>query len=119
MKKSFLVAATLLFVTSAMADLYEYKCYSFRGSMTLIVDGDQAFADINGETWDKDIGGKQNLKYKSKGIIKFLKFGTNLLLEESLVDGGLELRDGTLGGIARVEGEAEGGFYQYKYICKR
>jgi len=33
-----------------------------------------------------------------------------LILEEALVSGGRKLRDEELGGIARVEAQAEGGF---------
>ena len=119
--------AALLIGTSAFANSYEYKCYSFywngydheKGTMSLTVDGNTATADINEEYWDENLGGKLNPKYKSKGPLKFLKFGSELLLEEALIDGGKTLRDGSLGGIARVEGQAEGGFFQYKLICKR
>lgn len=126
MKNALIVFATLLIGTSAFANTYEYKCYSFywngenqEGTMSLVVDGDTAKADIDEESWDKDLGGKLNPKYKSRGSLKFLKFGYELLLESALVKGGKTLRDGSLGGIARVEGEAEGGFFQYKFICKR
>lgn len=126
MKNTLMVIATLLIGTTAFANTYEYKCYSFywngdneKGTMSLIVDSDSAKADIDSESWDENLGGKLNPKYKSKGSLKFFKFGDNLLLEGALVNGGKTLRDGSLGGIARVEGEAEGGFYQYKFICKR
>jgi hypothetical protein len=105
---------------------YNYSCWSFywngddqqRGTMTLTVSGNSAKADIIEENWD-NLGGNIDRKYRPRGKMKFLKFGHNLILEESLVSGGHKLRDGSLGGIARVEGEGEGGFYQYKFICKR
>lgn len=127
MGKILLAVATLLLSTSAFAQRYEYKCFSYywngydglKGTMSLIVDGNTASADIDEEAWDQNLGGLLNPRYKSKGSIKFLKFGSQLILEEALVSGGKTLKDGKLGGIARVEGEAEGGFYQYKFICKR
>lgn len=127
MKNSLMAIVTLLIGTTTFANTYEYKCFSYywngykgaKGTMSLTVGGDTASADIAEESWDKNLGGNFNPNYKSKGSIKFVKFGSELILEESLVNGGKTLRDGTLGGIARVEGQAEGGFFQYKFICKR
>lgn len=61
-----------------------------------------------------------NIKYRSRGPIKYLKYGkysNAVIVEESLVTGGRLLDDGRKGGFARIEGEAEGGFFQYKFIC--
>lgn len=127
MKNTILVIAAVLMGTSAFAETYKYNCFSFywnghqneKGTMSLVVNGDTAKASIPGEEWAKSLGGKININYRSKGEIKFLNYGYGLILEEPLVTGGKRLRDQTLGGIARVEGRAEGGFYQYKFICKR
>ncbi len=86
--------------------------------MNLTISGTKASADILEESWDH-LDGPLNPKYKSKGSIPFIKFGDSLIVESTLANGGRELRDGQFGGIARVEGQAEGGFYQYKFICKR
>jgi hypothetical protein len=128
MKQFIIILAIAITVTGSdvFAAVYDYECYSYywngrneKGTMSLRVSKTIASADIHQKSWDKDLGGKINKNYKSKGSIKFLKYGYNLILEEALVEGGKALKDGSLGGIARVEGEAEGGFFQYKFICKR
>lgn len=127
MKSLFLILAAVIGPVSVSAQDYDYKCFSYywngdnreKGTMTLSLNSRTATADIIEESWDKNLGGTLNEKYKSKGKIKFIKYGTNLIVEEALVSGGRALRDGSLGGFGRVEGQAEGGFYQYKFICKR
>lgn len=128
MKNIIITLAMTLAASTSLANTYSYNCFSYywngyehqKGTMTLIVSDRAAAADIVEESWeDGDLGGATNPKYKSKGAIKFVKFGDNLILEEALVSGGKQLNDGSLGGIARAEGEAEGGFYQYKFVCKR
>ncbi|OFZ29256.1 MAG: hypothetical protein A2622_07500 [Bdellovibrionales bacterium RIFCSPHIGHO2_01_FULL_40_29] len=110
----------------SMASTFNYTCYGYFGNgdasfdktMILTTDTVSAKADIIGESWDK-IGGKLNPNYKSKSNLKYLKYGSQLILEESLTVGGRQLNDGSYGGLARVEGEVEGGFVQLKFICKR
>jgi hypothetical protein len=121
---------TLLFTSflslSSFAETFNYKCFSYywngrddeKGTLLLKVNSKNAEADIVEESWDESIGGERNLNYKSRGAIRWAKFGYNLILEEVLLEGGKELKDGQWGGLARVEGQAEGGFYQYKFICK-
>lgn len=117
----------LLGTVSSYADTkYEYKCFSYywngddheKGTMLLEVTSKKATADILEVQWDENLGGDRDPDYNSRGAVKFVKFGYNLIVEKALLSGGKELRDGSLGGFARVEGEAEGGFYQYKFICK-
>lgn len=112
---------------SAFAKTHTYKCYSYywngdeqsHGTMTLEVNNKTAKADIAEESWDDNLGGNLNSTYRSRGAIKYVKFGSELIVQESLLTGGTKLDDQSYGGFARVEGEAEGGFYQYKFICKR
>lgn len=123
--KSFIVLA-LLMSTAAQASSYEYDCFSFywngseseKGTMDLSVNARKASADIHYETWDNNLGGLLNQSYRSRSERTFVKFGNELIVEKSLLTGGRRLRDGNWGGIARLEGQAEGGFYQYKFICK-
>lgn len=111
---------------SAAAANFNYNCFSYywngsdndKGTMLLTLNSESATANILEESWD-DLGGLLNQKYKSRGAIKYVKFGNELIVEEALLSGGKVLRDGSLGGFVRVEGEAEGGFFQYKFICKR
>ena len=122
--KRFIVLAMLV-STSAFARSYEYDCYSYywngyegeKGTMSLSVNARTAAADINEESWD-DLGGKIDSSYRSRGNVPYVKYGNELIVEKSLLTGGRRLRDGNWGGFARVEGEAEGGFFQYKFICK-
>jgi hypothetical protein len=117
-----------LFKMTAFSDNFRYDCFSYywngyegessRKMSLTVTNKTQATADILEETWDKNLGGNLDVNYRSRGKIKYLKFGYELLLEDALLVGGKKLRDGTLGGFARVEGTAEGGFYQYKFICK-
>ncbi len=109
--------------TPAHAQTFKFKCFRLggeRGLMNLVVNSRSAKADIVGESWDDGfLGGAINPNYRPRGSASYVKYGTNLILEKALVAGGVELRDGSIGGFARAEGEAEGGFFQYKYICKR
>jgi|GEM_PF-4427232 len=122
----FLLALVAVNSNSVFAESLEYKCFSYywnghdgdKGTMNLTVNAQEAHGDILEESWDEEIGGKLNPAYKSRGAVKYVKFGYNLILEKVLLSGGKELRDGEMGGFARVEGQAEGGFYQYKFICK-
>lgn len=117
---SFLFIIVLSF--SAQASTYKYKCFSYGDSekvtMDLSIDSQTATADILEMLWDQDIGGPLDENYKPRGNVKYLRYGHSLIVAPELVTGGKELRDGDLGGFARVEGEAEGGYYQYKFICK-
>ncbi len=123
--KRFIVLAFIV-STSAFARSYDYDCYSYyyngdtssSGTMTLSVNPRTAKADIVEEEWDNNLGGKLNTNYQSRGNIPFVKFGNELIVEKSLLTGGRRLKDGNWGGFARVEGQAEGGFFQYKFICK-
>lgn len=127
MKTMFFVLVLSFVSAPAMAKTYKYRCYSYdwngdsteRGEMSLTVSKTKATADIKSVSWDQGLGGPLDRSYKSRGPVRYLKFGDELILEEVLVDGGKTLREGDLGGFARVEGEAEGGFYQYKFICRR
>lgn len=122
--KSLLVLA-LLMSASAFGRAYDYDCYSFywngsdsgKGTMELSVNARKATADIHSESWD-NLGGLIDSSYRSRGERTFVKYGSELIVEKSLLTGGRRLRDGSWGGIARVEGEAEGGFFQYKFYCK-
>lgn len=125
MKNLLMIATLTLASAGAFAQTQSYTCYSYESNngnekfeMSLTIDGDQATADILGEMWDS-IGGARSPKYKSKSAIKFVKFGYDLVVEEALLSGGRELKDGSFGGFARTEGEVEGGFYQIKFICKK
>lgn len=125
MKNLLMIVMVTLVGVEASAQTQNYTCYSYESEnndqkyeMSLTIDGDQAKADIKGEMWD-DIGGTLSTKYKSKGAIKFVKFGYDLVVEEALLSGGRELNNGSLGGFARAEGEVEGGFYQIKFICTK
>ncbi len=125
--KCFLIALAASLISPTAFASYEYKCFGYywngdeheSGTMTLLVDEDHATGDVHAKNWNERFGGNRDENYKSRGSIKYLKFGHELILEEVLIGGGKILRDGTLGGFARAEGEAEGGFYQYKFICKR
>lgn len=121
-----LLVLTLFVSFGAQARSYDYECFSFywngydgmSGIMDLSVNAKKATADIREVSWDDgDLGGNLDPSYRSRGEIPYLRFG-GLILEKSLTTGGRRLRDGRWGGFARVEGEAEGGFYQYKFICK-
>lgn len=121
-----LIVLALLVSSSAFARSYDYDCFSFywngyegeSGTMSLSVNARSATADIHEESWDENLGGKLDSSYRSRGDTPFVKFGGELIVEKSLLTGGRRLRDGNWGGIGRVEGQAEGGFYQYKFICK-
>ena len=128
MKNMMLILATILFSTFAFARNYSYECTSYYwngyeidapATMVLEVNGDRAFANIMDVSWDDNLGGKLDAQYISYGVIKLIKFGETLLVEGSLLSGGKKLKDGGLGGIARVEGLWNGHLYQYKFICKR
>ena len=127
MKHLVMITCALLITTSVFAREYSYQCFSYywngyeniKGTMNVEVNDKVAKADILEVTWDEKLGGILNPTYISLGAIKFVKFGHSLLLEEVLISGGKQLYDGSIGGIARVEGQAEGGLYQYKFICKR
>lgn len=129
MKTALLFGTFFVLVASSSAEAasYNYKCFSYywngyegeKGTMKLSLNSKSARADILEESWDDDLGGSIDTKYRSRGSVKYVKFGANLIVEEALLEGGKELRDGSLGGFARVEGQAEGGFFQYKFICKR
>jgi hypothetical protein len=120
--KRFLVLALLSF--GAEARSFNYECHSFywngyedSGTMELSVNARKATADIREESWDENLGGKFNPNYRSRSERPYVKFGDDLIVEKSLLSGGRRLKDGNWGGIARVEGEAEGGFFQYKFLC--
>lgn len=121
--KRFIVLA--LFISfGAQARSFNYECKSFfwnghndSGTMELSVNARKASADIREESWDESLGGNINPNYRSRGETPYVKFGDSLIVEKALLTGGKRLRDGSWGGVARVEGQAEGGFYQYKFIC--
>ncbi len=125
------IASVLMFEASAFAaaNEYEYSCFSFywngdssqHGTMSLTLTPKKASADIVEEQWDDEegLGGNIDPNYRSRGNLEVVRYGTNLIVEKSMLTGGRSLRDGSLGGIVRVEGQAEGGFYQYKFICKQ
>ncbi len=105
---------------------FSYKCYSYywngnndKGTMSLVINGNLAKADILEVQWDNNLGGILNVNYKPQGSMQFIKYGTNLIVEKALVLGGRKLDNVNFGGIARIEGIAEGGFYQYKFLCRR
>ena len=113
---------------SSPARTWTYKCYSYywngyneKGTLLLSVSHQSATAKIeqDKEIWHNGIGGLRNLNYRSRGSIEMYKYGNNLIVEKSLTVGGRQLNDGTMGGFVRWEGQAEGGFYQYKFICKK
>lgn len=126
--KKLIVISCLFFSTLAQAETYNYKCFSYywngdtheKGTLDLTVNLKKANATLIGENGqiDDKAGGSRNIKYKSKGSIKYAKFGYSLIVEEALLTGGRILKDGSFGGFARFEGEAEGGFFQYKFVCK-
>lgn len=123
MKRLLVLAA--LFSFGAEASSFGYECQSFywnglegSGTMDLAVNARRATADIREEMWDTNLGGKINANYRSRGKRPFVKYGNQLIVEKSLLTGGRRMRDGNWGGIARVEGQAEGGFYQYKFTCR-
>jgi hypothetical protein len=131
MGKIFLFVVSGLLTLSAQANTqsYKYTCYSYfwngyadeKGTLDLTVDDEvTAQANLNNEDGDliEQVGGSRNRNYRSRGAIKYAKFEGGLVIEESLLSGGRTLKDGSMGGFARVEGEAEGGFYQYKFVCK-
>lgn len=127
---SHLLAASLCALISlnifAHETTYNYKCFSYywngddqqKGTMNLSVSEQSASANIVEELWDENLGGALNPNYRSRGSIEYAKFGQELIVEKVLIKGGKKLRDGSMGGFARVEGVAEGGFYQYKFVCK-
>lgn len=130
MRKKFFSAALLfqLSVSSAFATNMDYRCFSYfwngdereKGTLELSIAQSSAQANIVEEMWDDGIlGGKIDQKYRSRGPVKYVRFGRYLIVEESMLTGGKRLRDGSMGGFVRVEGEAEGGFYQYKFVCRR
>jgi len=121
-----MIIIAVLFTTSVFASEYSYKCFSYywngeneKGTMILEVNEKNANAHIFAKDWDEKFSGNLDPKYNSQGAIKFAKFGYNVIVEQVLISGGKLLNDGSLGGLARVEGEAEGGFFQYKFICKK
>jgi len=84
--------------------------------MSLSVSPTKAKADIHEQSWE-DIDSPRDLDYRSRGQMAYARFG-ELIVEETMLTGGKVMRDGGMGGFARVEGEAEGGFFQYKFVCK-
>lgn len=129
MKTSIFISTILIgSLASAANDSSMYQCTStmINGqrnttqTMFLSVSETAATADILNELWDNNlIGGERNTRYKPRSSARYIKFGRNLVVEESLAYGGRPLNDGSFGGWARVEGEFEGGFSQYKFICKK
>ncbi len=97
MKISFLfvVLMQLASTISAQAENYSYSCFSYywnghdgqRGTMQLSVNPESAQADILEESWDKGLGGMINANYRSRGPVKYVKFGSELILEEVLLIG--------------------------------
>ncbi len=127
MKFSIILLTTLASQLAFANTVYKYDCISYlvNGSknstakMILNVEQDYASADILNELWDNNfIGGQLNNSYRSKSKNMNLKYGRNLIIEDSLVSGGRQLENGDFGGFAKIEGEVEGGFFQYKFICK-
>lgn len=124
MKSLILSIFALIVSSSAYAhfETFHYTCFSYDNDesyvMTLAADLAEAKASIEGQQWAEDLGGVRDQNYRSRGSIPYAKFGRELILERVLLDGGKPLNDGQMGGFARVEGEAEGGFYQYKFVCK-
>jgi hypothetical protein len=129
-----MIISVLMFAASGFSapEEYEYSCFSFywngdsngRGTMSLTLTPKKASADIVEEQWDDEmgLGGDIDTKYRSRGNLEFVKYGDSLIVKKSMLTGGRSLRGGSSGasgGIVRVEGEAEGGFFQYKFICKR
>jgi hypothetical protein len=122
----FALVVTFNFPFFVFAANYNYKCFSYfwngyeheSGTMDLTVNTKSATANSPEGGWG-EMGGKRNTKYKPRGAVEYVKFGNSLIVEKVLLTGGKELKDGSMGGIARFEGQAEGGFYQYKFICKR
>lgn len=108
-----------LFVSfGAYARSYDYECQSNNDQvMDLSVNPRKATADIREESWDRNLGGNINESYRPRGDRPYVKFGNELIVEKSLLTGGRRMRDGNWGGIARVEGQAEGGFFQFKFNC--
>jgi hypothetical protein len=123
MKRLMVLAVLVSF--GAQARSFDYGCYSFfangsndQQTMDLSVNARKATADIHEASWDNNLGGNLDSSYHSRGNVPFVKFGNELIVEKALLTGGKRLRDGSWGGVARVEGQAEGGFFQYKFICK-
>ena len=130
MKIIILSALLLIFSLplAAGATEFNYSCYCYhwngyyyeKGTMDLTLNSNFAKANIIEVSWDDDsLGGSIDTKYRSRGSVKYVKFGKNLIVEESMLTGGKKLKDGNMGGFVRVEGRAEGGFYQYKFVCRR
>jgi hypothetical protein len=126
LKSSAVFFAAALVSIPAHAAGFNYKCYSYfmnghdeKATMDLKVGKTVARAVIHENGMDEPVGGKIDPRYKSKGKVKYLRFGGGLIVQEALANGGERLKDGSLGGFVRFEGEAEGGFFQYKFVCKR
>ncbi len=122
MKRFLVLAALISFGAEARSYTYECKSiywngYNESGTMSLSVNARKATADIHEESWDEGLGGNLNPNYRSRSERPYVKFGGDLIVEKSLLTGGRRMRDGNWGGVARVEGQAEGGFYQYKFLC--
>jgi len=127
MKKTILTLIAILFSASVFAKDYSYECSSYywngfdgeNATMILKVSGDTAYANIMEVSWDDNLGGQLDAQYISYGVVKFVKFGADLYLDGSLLNGGRKLKDGSMGGIAKVEGLWKGHMYQYKFVCSR
>jgi len=129
MKKLFFALLAAAGISAhAEAKVFNYKCFSYfwngetgeKGTLDLAVSPHAAQATLknqDGEAIDKS-NGPRNTNYRSRGSVRYAKFGYRIIAEESLITGGRRLDNGQLGGLARYEGEAEGGFFQYKFICK-
>ncbi len=123
--KCMLVLA-LLVSFGAQASSFKYDCFSYYWNdqedeshkMELVVYKKSAKGTFHAQNLSLQVGGALNENYRSRGDITYVKYGTELVTEKSLMTGGRRLRDGNWGGFVRVEGRAEGEFYQYKFICK-
>lgn len=128
MKTLGLAVFTLFISQLGFAKTHNYQCFSYywngydheKGTMQLSVSLEKAEGKVQQQDdgFTDEVGGPRNLRYRSRGSMEMYKYG-NLIVEKTLTAGGRPLRDGSYGGLARWEGQAEGGFFQYKFICKK
>ena len=70
-----------------------------------------------------DLNGSQDKAYvprSRKNFTRFeLKSGPTLLVEQALLDGGYELKDGGRGGYVQSETQTDEGYTQADYLCQQ
>ena len=120
-----LVIAILLGACNSFAAHWNYECKGTTPNVrneTLqlnLTDDQVRLTDKQG----LDLNGSQDKAYvprARKNYTRFdLKAGPTLLVEQAMLDGGYELRDGGRGGYVQSETQQDDGYTRAEYLCQQ